>query len=166
MYPEDRLYNIQNSTYYFHTGCLTDGHQVLMGVQMPEAVLLLFDASGNYECTHVRDFSTLPSTDFSQGFYAQEGISHISEKEIPAWQEEIGYVPGTIRVKRFFLPERWIGIREIPEDYEEEAINADFPDEEAEEMREVRRRWYADQSFVLCFDEDYYMSEDGDVDSS
>jgi len=43
-----RLYRIQNQVEYFGAGRTQDGHQILLGVQLPELVLIEFDKVGNY----------------------------------------------------------------------------------------------------------------------
>ena len=81
------------------------------------------------------------------------------------------FTPGTICVKQFFMHDpRWlngIGITDLPEHYQE---FLDHPESVAEDdrvcYREEIEEWLTSGEFVLWFNEDYYLNEEGELDSS
>lgn len=151
------LYRIQNNPHYFYAGHLENGNQILMGVQLPELVSVEFDPDGNYIGMAVREIARTKQD--SSGFDAEK-----LSVELRVWQSELGITPGTISVKRFFLPDRWIGIHDLP-DYCQEVIDRpeDYDSERIREIEEHVRQWSESGDFVLYWNEDYYLSQEGEV---
>ena len=148
-----RLYTITSDFLHFNTGRLADGTQILMGQQWSELVSVEFDAAGNYLRTATRDFDQSDEDELS-----------VSTRSI---QAEIGLIPGAISVKRFSLPERHIGIRDLPDHYQDVLDRPeDFNEEQRRELLEDIRQWQEAGDFVLEWDEDYYFSRDGELTSS
>ena len=77
------------------------------------------------------------------------------------------FTPGTISVKAFFLPDLWLGIRDLPDHYQ------DFVDH-PEDATEDERFYYPDEidgwrgrgTFVLWWNEDYFLNAEGELESS
>ena len=162
--PNHRLYNIQNSEIYFHTGHLENGNQVLMGIQFPDIALLEFDPQGNYLSIAARG---IPKQFLSvrNGIYWADDI--VLQALIKNWQDEIGFIPGTISVKPFFLPDQWIGIQDLPDHYLEFLNQPENYDEERRlQLQEDIRQWRESGDFVLYWSEDYYLNQEGEVESS
>ncbi len=142
---------------YFDAGKLPGGRQALVGVQLPNLMVLLFSAEGDFLAAH-----TIPiaSSDRSS-------IGDRAQQVVLEWEEASGFQPVTIRVKPFFLDELWIGIRDLPEHYQDVIDNPDdFEPYRKDELLEDIREWNRSGSFVFYWTEDYYMSIDGEVESS
>lgn len=161
---QQKSYNIRDNYDYYRAGYLRNGHQVLMGPQMPELVLVEFDTDGTYLRTATRhtDVTTNSDENLRFGTWYDEYLTEISR-----WQAEIGFVPHTITVKPFFLDERWIGIRDLPDHYQDVLDNPTIVTEERyKDIHRGVQAWLERGNFVLFWDEDYYLNSDGDVDSS
>lgn len=159
-----RLYNIQNDAVYFHTGRVKNGNQVLMGVLMPELVMVEFDGDGNYLGITTRE---IPKQFLSviNDIYRIEG--YIQSALIENWQDEIGLMPGTISVKKFFLPDRWIGIQDLPDHFQEILDQPEVYDEEfRREIQDEMKQWLDSGNFVFWWGNDYYLNQEGEVESS
>jgi hypothetical protein len=142
-----RLYAIQDDFYHYRTGYLDDGNQVLLlsddeGARVAESPWVEFDGEGDLITVHPGEVT-------------------------PISKPALSFTPGTIRVKPFFLPDLWIGIRNLPDHYQKFLDNpADASEEERRYYPEKIRDWRESGSFVLWFNEDYYLSKDGEVESS
>ncbi len=163
-----RLYNIRNSPPYFYTGHLSDGMQALINVQMPDLFMVVFDADGNYLRTSTkaisqeRHLSDVPLAEAPPGSAYDEFTAHAQE-----WQKELGVTPKTILVKQFYLPELHIGITDLPEHYQEVVDHPEnFSAEHLQELQVEVEAWLGSGEFVLDLDIDYYMSEEGEVEST
>ena len=154
-----RSYNIKNDVLHYYAGHLKSGNQVLMGIQLPELVMVEFDSTGGYVGTTIRNTSSvvhLPET-------GEEDMS----RELQNWQQELGFTGATITIQPFFLLDRYIGIKDLPDHYEEvlnqpEAYSAS----RRRELQEDVRLWNERGDFVLYWDEEYYLNQDGELDSS
>lgn len=157
---DEGRYKIQNANLYsphlYYAGCLLNGHQVLMGVKNPKLVMIEFDADGNYLQTITRDEihnSVLPRID--------------PVKKIEEWQAEIGFIPSTILIKRFSLPDLWIGIEDLPSHYQEFLNSRDsYSAEDCRNYQEQINIWEESGDFVLFWDEDYHLNREGEIESS
>lgn len=145
--PAARLYAIQNDVYHYLTGHLGNGNQVLM----------MGDSSD----------SGLPS--FPRVEFNTLGDVVAVHREEPANSTVTSalFTPGTIRVKAFFVPDIWFGIEDLPDHYQE---FLDHPEKVGEEQYlgypELIEDWRERKSFVLWCNEDYDVSEDGELESS
>ncbi len=158
--PPQRLYLIQNDIYHYHTGRLSNGNQVLMD----EVHRVEFDTEGNLLAAFCRETSqtTLKALDIEGNVLA---VFSQEAPEAPSMM--IPFTPGTISVKPFSLPELWLGIQDLPDHYQE---FLDHP----ENVNEEERHYYPNEidawrecgNFVLLWDEDYYLNEDGELESS
>ncbi len=166
--PVKRLYNIMNSPPYFYTGHLPEGTQTLINVQLPDLFMVAFDADGNYLRTSTRGISKerpladVPLAEALPGSAYDEFTAYAHE-----WQRELCVTPGTISVKQFYLPECCIGITDLPEHYQEVVDHPEnFSAERLQELQGDIEAWLGSGEFVLDLDIDYYMSEEGDVEST
>lgn len=100
-------------------------------------------------------------------FTTQEQDGDSIFEELTDWQDELGFTPGTISIQQFFLSERWIGIKDLPEHYQEVIDQPDEIDESRRrELEEDIRRWLQAGDFVLYWDEEYYLNAAGELESS
>lgn len=166
--PVQRLYNIRNSPPYFYTGRLPEGTQTLINIQLPDLFMVVFDAEGNYLRTSLKailyeqHLADAPLAEAPPGSAYDEFTAYAHE-----WQRELRVTPGTISVKQFYLPERYIGITDLPEHYQEVIDHPEnFSAERLQELQGEIEEWLESGEFVLDLDIDYYMSEEGDVEST
>ena len=145
--PTPRLYTIQNDIYHYYTGHLSSGNQILLNSDgseddTPIFPLVEFDKDGNLLAVHTKETE---DSDFNP----------------------LRFTPGTIAVKKFFVSDHWIGITDLPEHYQE---FLDEPQSAAEEERlnypEEIAAWRSSGEFVLWFNEDYFLNENGELESS
>src|SRR3954452_7844576 len=75
-----------------------------------------------------------------------------------------------IRVRRFFLPERRIGIVDLPDtarEFASQDVTQTWSEEERREYPELIREWFEAGKYVFyCDGCDFYMSANGDVETS
>jgi hypothetical protein len=158
---QQRLYAVQGYGDDFHTGTVGDGRQVIMGLLCPNLVAVFFDSSGNFLETQKR---ALP-------FMRPKGPYDIYDKRIGpqlrCWQKEIGFRPGTVKVRRFSLPEEGVGIDDLPGHFQEFVDErSQFIESDGEDYREMIRAWQDAGNFVFWWAKDYWMDRDGDVEST
>lgn len=156
-----RRYTLKSDDMLFVTGQKDNGNQVLMGVQLPELVLVEFDAEGNYLSTSVREMAQEPKRTL-HGPYELDKDSLASA--LAEWQDELGILPVPISVRQFFLSARWIGIKDIPDSLQESLDRPDdYTEEERHELQEELRQWHESGDFVLYWDEEYYLDREGEI---
>lgn len=155
-----RLYPIQDDVCHYRAGHLSSGNQVLMD----EVHRIEFDTEGNLLAAFCQETSqeTVKVVDRDGNIlvaYPQEPRQSVSMM--------LPFTPGTISVKKFFLPELWLGIRDLPDHYQE---FLDQPENANEEERHYYPKeidaWRECGNFVLWWNEDYDLNEDGELESS
>lgn len=164
-FSHQHLYSIATNIPYFYTGHLADGTQTLMGVQLPHILMIEFDADGNYLKTSLKEFSEERQP--TDAALVEADAENEFSAHIYGWQVELKVIPSTISVKRFYLPERFIGITDLPEHYQQVLdYPENFTEERLQELQGDIEAWRGSGEFVLDWDEDYYMSEKGEVEST
>ena len=168
--PKHRLFPIQNHGYDFFTGVCADGRQVVMGLLCPELVAFFFGAEGNYLGREERPWSAAagklagrkpPYSIFGDRFRA------LICKQLKEWQDELEFHAATIRVKEFLDDKHSVGIELLPSHYRDLETGTWFPnEEERQQFIKSRDHWVERGSFVWWWAKDYYMSEDGEVEST
>ncbi len=162
-----RLFAIQGYGEYFYAGVVSDGRQVLMGLLIPNLVAYFFSSDGVLLNRDTRPLEYPPPRQGGTGPYQTEDRAfrdHLAHQFLQ-WQEELGFRPQTIHVRAFIgFGRDTVGIEEAP-DY---LITPD-KDEDTEE-RELRERslaeWRKVGNFVLWWSNGFYMTKDGEVESS
>src|SRR5262245_57965913 len=109
---ETHCYPIQPTAGYFDAGLTSDNRQVLMGLCCPELVALLFDPQGNLLEVRRRHLEFLRRSGVYVDGEPIEGRVRIYDiyderiaERLQSWQQEMGFQPQLIKVKRFFLPD-------------------------------------------------------------
>lgn len=175
MQRDDRhLYRIStHEPYCFHAGTSRDGRQVLIGLLCPDLVALFFDSDGALLDLEKRPLDFLrPSGVIVDGeaVEGQVGTFDIHDERIPhhlrSWQNEIGFTPCTIAVRRFFVPELGVGIQDAPDHFAEILADPNSSKDEKRDIRESMRCWNANGQFVLWWGNDYWLNATGEVTSS
>ena len=149
----------------FFVGKLSDGTQVLMGLQFPSIVALFFSPAGQLVKSQTRslpaDLLSLPYNpdggDWRQGFL----------RAVRAWQREIGFSAGPIRVKPFAAPGAWTAPR--PESFVEfvrDPMSTEPDETERAMMQKAVDDWDEQGRYVLHWTKEYWMNADGTVNST
>jgi hypothetical protein len=158
----DTVYNLGSNPSVFYAGRINNGNQVLIGVQLPEIVIVEFDTQGNFLTFSVQDLPEGGQDSTSRAYNLE-----MSEIPLQVIQETLGFTPSIIAIKRFFLEDRWIGIEDLPDHYQDVIDYPENYDEERlQELREDIRSWRENGDFVFFWCEDYYIDRDGDIASS
>lgn len=149
---EPRLYPLQAGEGYFEAGVARDGTQVLMAAFYPVCFAITFDAGGELVGYEERP----------------RGGGAPDERELDGWKAEIGFRPATIRVRRFTIPERGLGIEDLcgfDEELLEDPGSEPDPDERARRLAGIRA-WMEEGCFVLYWGNDLWLDGTGQVTSS
>jgi hypothetical protein len=85
---------------------------------------------------------------------------------IEAWKLEMGFRPATIRVRKFWSAEHYIGIEDYPSHFHEILSDTTADEEEKADVRESMELWDEDGQFVLQWGNDYWLDRTGRVVSS
>lgn len=164
----EHSYRVSSNPPYFYTGHLTDGTQMLIGVQSPDLVGVVFSVNGEYlrtltkQISQKRQLATQGKSEFVPDFVEDDFSAYIYE-----WQMELKVISGTISVKQFYLSERYIGISDLPEHYQEVLDHPeDFSEERLRELQGDVQAWRENGEFVLYWDEDYYLNREGKLEST
>ncbi|HEY7155408.1 MAG TPA: hypothetical protein VH575_15710 [Gemmataceae bacterium] len=163
----DRLFPIRK--YDYATGLCDDGRQVVMGLLCPHLVAYFFDPQGNLLAKESRPWDHPAPTMGANGPYRiyDTEFQAALDRQLRGWQAEIGFRPGTIRVKAFLDEEEPVGIELLPEHYRDIDPVAEYPDEEdRREFLKARDQWVRQGKFVWWWAKDYFMSRDGKVEST
>jgi hypothetical protein len=167
---EARVYPIQNDGYDFFTGVCSDGRQVVMGLLCPELVAFFFDPEGNLLGREQRPWSAeageLAGHTPPYQIYGERFEQLINAQRLE-WQAEIGYRPATIGIKEFLDHEYSVGIEVLPDYLQFLDIEAERDsEEERQDLLETRDSWLAEGNFVWWWAKDYYMSREGEIEST
>jgi hypothetical protein len=143
-----RTYGADDGAARFYTGRLPDGRSGVIGVYHREIVLVRFAADGTLADVQTRPLKRGPE-----------------DKQALAWQQELGWQPGPIRVRRFMLPDQRIYVADYPPwaiVFRHDPYVYPTPEERAQ-VRERVREWEENGWFVFWWDRDYYLDADGNV---
>ena len=158
------LYRIQHNPYYFHAGRSQNGDQVLLGVRLPELSMVTFDSNGKFVGLSNRPIPH-DLLQFKGTVIRADPVSLSALVE--NWKLEIRFAPSTISVQRFFLEQSYIGIKDFPAIYVALMYRPDdFDNGTRHDLQENLRSWKEAGNFVLCWNQDYELSQDGKVISS
>lgn len=165
----DRVYTL--NTYgdgaadaYFHTGTLPDRRQVLMGWYDDQVVALFFDADGEFLEAQERPTGFGPDSVPPGQVYPV--VQHrFASAPTRAWQAELGWREGPIRVRFFMHPDRRIYLSDLSRAgvtaYYDPFVYIDR--EEREKARRSLRAWLDSGNFVLSWMRDYRLDREGNV---
>jgi len=158
------FYQIQNNPHYFHTGHAGNGDQILIGPRLPKLAMLRFDADGNFLGLRVR---AIPR----DLLHFDGSVIHIDRAILDAfvekWKTEIELSPGTISIRPFFMIEKRIGIKDLPDSFEELQNHSEELDPETRhDLEDDLQHWLDAGNFVFWWNQDYYLNREGKVVSS
>jgi hypothetical protein len=146
----DKLYPIvYNEEYGIIAGFWND-RPVLIGFQSEGTLFLWFTDQGDLDTVQFVPFRS-PETRQVEELEIKQHVRH----ERP------------IRVKQFFIQDHHLGIQDYPSTFQEVLETpSDFDEEEVEDLRKDLKTWERSRQFVLHWNNEYYLNEDGRVVSS
>jgi hypothetical protein len=149
---QTKLYPIKDSL-FFRAGGVPDGTQLLLAPFGNEVIVLSFDSDGRFGGIKCHPLE-IKSED-------------AAEQQVDRVIRSSGMRPGEIRVQKFTVAERGLGIRDTPDYLQEYADSpSSFPPERAIHLARALEQWKKKQGFVLVWGEDYEMDAQGDVEST
>jgi len=152
-FPDSKLFLLQGYEEDFCTGTCADGRQAVLGLYEPQLLAYFFDMQGNMLGKERQPY--------------QEPIQAGNDSAIyNDWQAMLGFSPGTIHIRGFFDSEEGIGIELIPEHLLPEAIAAEPDTEQRGFLKEDRAGWLESGNFVWLWGNDYWMTPEGEVEST
>ncbi len=167
-FDENRLFPIQNDEDILATGICADGRQAMMGLLCPWLVAYFFNHDGeiiggerqqwNHPAPRMGEDS--PYRIYDPAF----GVAIAAQMK--AWQTKLGFKQGKIEIQEFFDEELYVGITVLPDHLELEEIEEEDDLEERKYLEEDRANWFANGNFVWWWAKDYWMSKDGDIEST
>src|SRR5262249_16937227 len=146
----ERRYPIKSHKYYgFYAGLTSDGRQVLMGLSCPSLVAFFFDTEGELLSVEQRP------VDIFQGATPPYDIYNARiQALIREWKTDMGFQRATIKVKKFFSEELYIGIEDYPSHFDEILSDPEEDEEEKQSIRDSMKSWDEDEQFVLQWGND------------
>ena len=185
-----RLFRIRSYGGDFYTGRIASGQLVLMGLLCPYLVVVYFDANGGYLSLEEVELTLPPQQEGATRIYWEESNGTIKEvktakplvyntrnpefhesleKDIRAWWKKFGFRKQAIDIQEFFIEERYLGIRLLPEylkEFIEDPEEIAEDQEDAAEYQEILDRWRASGKFVFWWGKDYWFGKNGKVEST
>jgi hypothetical protein len=167
----DRLFPLQGYGDDFVTGVCADGRQVVMGLLCPYLVAYFFAPDGRLLEDEDRLWERPARRMGGDGPYMiyDDDFQAALARQRKEWQAALGFQPCPIQVRAFLDGRHPVGIELLP-DYLQEHEPADWegePDEEVrQDIEQSRATWLASGQFVWWWAKDYWMSADGEVEST
>jgi hypothetical protein len=188
--PDDWLYPIAEHRSDYRVGTCRGGEQMLIGPRSPWLLACFFGPDGDLLRVEERPWPAVPESDcdvapehvrvmeqslealrrgdtrsvdwrrYVEAMLWLDPRTRGVERQIAAWQREVGFQPGPIRVRRFWLPDREVGIGDGEHYYEE---SEDMSEEERAEARRMRDEWMQGGCFVLYWQRALWVDGDGQV---
>jgi hypothetical protein len=104
----ERRYPIKShEAYFFFSGRTPDNRQVLMGLFCPNLIAFFFDSEGKLLNVEQRPVGFFQGVTPPYKIYDERIQALIDD-----WQAEIRFQPATIKVKKFFSQQPYIGIED------------------------------------------------------
>ena len=157
----ERLYAIRPDEGYFSAGITADCEQVLMGLFCPNLIAFRFDREGNLLGSEQRSVPFFRDVTPPYDMFDER-----IQPMIATWKAEMGFRPATIRVRKFFSDEHFIGIEDYPSHFHEVVSDPGADEEEKADIRGSIELWDKDGQFVLQWGNDYWLDGSGRVVSS
>jgi hypothetical protein len=153
----DYLYTLQPWPYDYYSGSIPGGSQVLIATACPSFVYLLFDSHGNYIEKKVIYWSS-----HARAIAETEGIHAAScgplREEVAFLQQSIDLLEDAIHIKKFFIPELFIGIKDFPDYFY--SILMDPPSYSPDEIVLAQTeftRWSSEGLFELWLNQEEHL---------
>lgn len=143
----DKLYPIRHNEEYGIIAGELDGRQVMIRFSPDAYLLLTFSDQG--DLVSVRDVP-----------YESAANRKGEQSLLKQWVRH----DKPIRVRPFFLQDRYLGIKELPSSIQDMIDDpSDFDEEEVAYLQQELDAWKRSKQFVLHWDNEYYLNEVGRV---
>jgi hypothetical protein len=156
------LYSLKSHpTYGFCVG-RNEKVQAIWGLVGWTTYLLVFSSTG--DLLNVQQFSSA-----ELGVLDSQGNSpdQILQAATRRFMQEYELSPEAVAVKRCWIGDAMIGIEDVTDNIKESIqFPSSFTDEELEDCSDSLNEWKADEQFVLWWAQSYYVSKEGDVETS
>jgi hypothetical protein len=150
----------------FRTGVCADGRQAIVGMLRPEMTVYFFAPDGALLGREAQAWEVPAPRSPSGGHDYSKEFGAAQERQVRRWQAQVGFRPGTIRVRKVDDGVS-LAIEDYPEGLLEELTGGHLPAEERAELEARLRRWRESGSYVLHFwDGEYHVSGEGEVSGS
>ena len=159
----DRIYPIQSSSYWY-AGHTRDGRQVLYGLLCPSLVAYFFSERGDLIDVQQQHLEFLEEGRNPGHVY--DIYDPRIEPRREAWSRQLGIYSGTIRVRKFRDSNHGVEILDYPDCFDDALQRPNASSEVKARIAEFRRDWEQQRNFVLLWGEDYWMDEEGQIESS
>jgi hypothetical protein len=151
------LYHLQGDDVDWQTGFTRDGDQLLVIRMFPDVLAIRFTHNGKLD--RIVSVPGFPSS--SLGFFSEQ-----NEEALREWLSQVGFRPGLIRVRRFFLSEHHVGISDLSSYFQNILLSPSkySQDERAFAQRELFR-WSKEGIFELSLGEhnDLWIGKNGQI---
>ena len=152
----------------FRTGMGADGRQVLIGMLYPGLVAVFFDERGKLVHVEERVLEEPTLRAFRAGQISKVELRGHYDSALLRWQREIGLTERPISINEFYLHDRAIGIEPVPKHLRDAVAAAARGDrsEDTRELAEQADEWARNEMYVLWWGKDYWMTKDGEIEST
>jgi hypothetical protein len=138
-----------------------------MGLLCPHLVAYFFDGKGLLLADEHRPWTTPAPTTEPNGPYDiyDAAFEKAFAKQMRQWKSELGFRPGTIKIRAFLDDRHPVGITLFPDHLNPDEIG-NLDEDEQRAFAESRAEWIAEGQFVWWWAKDYEMAKDGEVEST
>lgn len=152
------------SSSVYTTGLCAGGRQAIMGLLCPNLVTVYFDADGRYlEAQSELWRSPAPRMGENGPFQIYDSaFRQCFEAQIKEQQARIGFSESLIEIRPFESPDVDCWLQRMPSDLVE--LNSDDPN--FEDLVEEREDWLDGENHVFGWAEEYWISSNGEVETS
>jgi len=163
------LYSIRGYPHkFFWTGKTAGGLQVLVVICYPRIVTTFFDPQGKFVDVQERILSESTRI-LADKHGIREAFERQDDPELVCWLLDLGFLEDGIKVRKFFLPNYHIGIRDFPRYYSQVLCSpSEYNEDERNLAREAIAAWPREGLFELWLNDrtDVWVNRSGHLDAS
>lgn len=157
--------NFKVSSYEaYTTGKTSSGEQIIMGLLCPFITIIIFDANGKYLETK-QELWEYPAPKMGMdGPYQiyNKGFVKNLDQQIKNIQTNIAFIEGTVSIEEFESDVVESALYIMPNHLDE----IDLEDEDSAYLIEEKESWINSKSHCFLWAEEYWLSVDGEMESS
>jgi hypothetical protein len=162
------LYNLQPSSDRYHAGVRSNGDQVLVIKRFPDAFALEFDGQGRF--CDVTEIALSPETKGVLNIREprREYFDHV-DADIEEWLQAAEFTESPILIRRFYLDDLSIGIKDFPAYFEEVLEHPESHSFDDCKIAEDTLRWWKQKgTYELWLDETevVWINQDGCIEAT
>jgi hypothetical protein len=153
---------------FYWTGTIAEALQLLVVVQVPSIIAIVFDRNGDLVRVERRMLSS-STIEAAERVGFREFFQEQGDRELSSWLHSLGFQEAVIKVKRFYLPDYHIGIVDFPRFFQDVLCNPSAYSEDEQRLAQTQRdRWFTEGLFELWLNEgtDLWVTATGEIESS